>query len=100
MTAEWAQPPVCTVRQESRVASGMTHFPAFGWPLSLSDLDTIAGGTKGRMTADVINPMATACCERPVGLGARAEKCLIVAEAALTWCAANILDRVKQSSLE
>jgi len=38
-------------------------------------LDSIAGGTKGKMTADVIKVPATADCSRVAGLGACAEKC-------------------------
>lgn len=68
-----------------------THFPAFGWPLSLSDFETKAGGTNGSTTALVIIPRARACCERLFGRGARAEKCLIVADATLRLCAASML---------
>ena len=44
-------------------------------------------------------PRARACCERLFGRGARAEKCLIVADATLRLCAASMLERVGDDKL-
>jgi len=60
--------------QEWQHKGAYCFLEAFGCPESLSRFDSIAGGTKGRMTADVINVPATADCNLVAGLGACAEK--------------------------
>lgn len=44
-------------------------------------------------------PSARACCERLFGRGARAEKCLIVADATLRLCAASMVVYVRDDKL-
>jgi len=66
-------PPIRS-RQAWQQSGAYCFLEAFGCPDSRSRFDSIAGGTNGKMTADVMSVPAMTDCSLVAGLGACAEK--------------------------